>query len=336
MNADYDMTLRHPPISRGFTLIEFLVVVTIISLLAAILFPTLARAREVARSLRCASHLNAVGRSLFFYADHYNESFPATVYYKGLSFSNNMQYPELPTQGYVHFSRLLTRMGFVGDEAFLCPAFDRGGLPPANSTTNNLEAGQVNETSNVIDEQVSRCAFTLNAAVFPASIFREGFNDATRPYRFVRSSRIENMSNTILATEWNTNWQITVPPGSRVSYSHSPIHGFACNGKTKTDDRYEVTTAGISTSCYGALRRIATTELADNPDPNDKGKLFWLRLNRIGRNHGSQTERRNNRQSNFFYADGHVETKSVYKTVEHYEWGDEFYSLVPGNDIYPN
>lgn len=52
----------------GFTLIEILVVISIIALLAAILFPVFGRARENARRSSCASNLKQLALSVMQYA----------------------------------------------------------------------------------------------------------------------------------------------------------------------------------------------------------------------------------------------------------------------------
>ena len=57
---------------KGFTLIELLVVRAIIAILAAILFPVFAQAREKARQASCLSNCKQLGTSFQLYIDDYD------------------------------------------------------------------------------------------------------------------------------------------------------------------------------------------------------------------------------------------------------------------------
>ncbi len=61
---------------RAFTLIELLIVIAIISILAAILFPVFGRARENARRTSCLSNQKQLGLAFMQYFQDYDERFP--------------------------------------------------------------------------------------------------------------------------------------------------------------------------------------------------------------------------------------------------------------------
>src|SRR4028118_2247831 len=63
-------------VNRGFTLIELLVVIAIIAILASILFPVFARARENARRSSCQSNLKQIGLGILQYVQDYDERYP--------------------------------------------------------------------------------------------------------------------------------------------------------------------------------------------------------------------------------------------------------------------
>ncbi|MBS1369278.1 MAG: type II secretion system protein [Lentisphaeria bacterium] len=72
--------------NNRFTLIELLIVIAIITILAAMLLPALNRSREAAQSIKCSGNIKQLGVANMLYADSFNGScVPARL--KNASFS---------------------------------------------------------------------------------------------------------------------------------------------------------------------------------------------------------------------------------------------------------
>jgi len=74
-----------PPVERAFTLIEVLVVIAIITGLAAILIPSLRSALESAKATKDSSNLRQIGALMQAYLNDKDQILPATAIWPGIS-----------------------------------------------------------------------------------------------------------------------------------------------------------------------------------------------------------------------------------------------------------
>lgn len=111
--------------NRAFTLTELLVVIALISLLAALLLPALATARARARQAACASNLRQIAAAWLAYAQDYDETFPLSQFGPESGWQAAVD-PYLRSGG---AARIVTTAQDAAPSVFVCPEYDR--LPPA-------------------------------------------------------------------------------------------------------------------------------------------------------------------------------------------------------------
>jgi prepilin-type processing-associated H-X9-DG protein len=156
-------------------LIELLIVIAIISILAAILFPVFATAREKARQTVCSSDLKQIGLATMQYLQDYDEAFPCGTQY-GVQYADHGCGWAYQIYAYVKTTK-----------AFLCPDDAKG-----------------NQVSYIGNSNVFGAAQSLRKETSPSNTVllaeMQGF-----PYAFVTDRYMYDQTPTFDGLDWAWN-----------------------------------------------------------------------------------------------------------------------------------
>lgn len=315
---------------RAFTLIELLVVVSIIALLAAILLPSLSRAREQAKAASCLSNMHNIGLNLHMYVSE-NKNFLPTAYsyIDGKSSAN----------GYMHWTASIDPEDYAdsitakkypkNSKQYVCPSHIPGGWAPTNFTAWRVPdppAGQVSQDASGTkdDKQAARLSYVANEAVMPRKKYSFA-QDASSPpgtsnLRQVEVDTVQAANNTILAAEFSNSanciWGSSVGGGAAYK-SHRPTSGVKASTGVFDGEDYATGTQVFKLTVSEAMAAIDAV-LTDKAAATSNHHISYINPN----THKSG--------SNYLFVDGHSAKQTLEETLDpgNYMWGRKMYSCV--------
>ncbi|WP_432800029.1 type II secretion system protein [Poriferisphaera sp. WC338] len=213
----------------AFTLIELLVVISIIALLIAILLPALAKARETAQSIQCASNVKQIGYAIILYDNDY-DSLPGPIY-------SGVKHPTAtipPSKSYLtneaYLGAYLSELQVPTGGSLSTPAGEEGGIFACPS----------NEAARVL-KPAGKMSYLINnqATTWPRKFFGQRSSSAYwKSYSGVDGWTEENVSPNSIASISSAGretlrhikslsdiWMMSDIDGLNYTISSSPTYG---------------------------------------------------------------------------------------------------------------
>lgn len=299
-------------------------VIAIIAILAAILFPVFAQAKAAAKKTQALAHMKQIGTAEQIYLTDNDDTYQPGYYYGDPNSSGN-----LDATGIIHWSGVLAP--YVKNwDMFRSPEDPSGGIAPTNwddrpGGGNNLGYGGGGSVSftpgtGLQDQQAPRISFTANEAIMPRPRGGIGGVMIGQTQNVVSATALGSVAGTILITDFS-NYKNAVSgtgPGGTTNKSHRPTDAWALNAAGTTP--YD--TSGTNNSPIYALSEAAAKVIfaAQPTAPMGGGSYPHLIYGNPGRYSGNVDV--------FVYADTHAKAKNIYQTLRcgGFEWGDKAYN----------